>query len=357
VTTVLQTSITAALAAPARSSEITSELTIAPTRSVATQTMPFMRPDIDPNKFYQKMSFVHPICSFLNTRDLTRVERVNSTFQESAERCWGDRCCKEISLPKSDDLMLPAGMSAKSCFLFLIDTIFDERVYERHIGNVETAPPISKAAFLRLCNTPDPCDPTKIIGREYILMYIPESITITQKGISLSKEDDPNDPQAPQLIRGDSTSEKTLKVAVTINNLAKLFSVPKAGVISNYLKPSEGVISILGDQRVLPGWVCMRKDVIGLGLSFTKQQELAIEKGVIIPEIISRILFHFLFQILGHQENSEFGRTSSLINIGFGSESCGCSRDLNYLKLCCRSDDYLTGLSVALPAKVLKPEV
>jgi hypothetical protein len=284
---------------------------------------------------------------------------VNSTFLESAERCWFDLCYKELSLRNPNDLtqVLPKGMSAKTTFLYLMDNIFDERVYELHIGNVATAPPISKLNFLRLYNTPDPCDPTTIIGKEYALMYIPESITITRKGISLSKEDDPNDPQAPLLIiEGGATSEKTLKVAVTINNLRKLFRFPKALPSSVYACVNEEIILQHGNERIPAGWMCMRKQVIGLGDSFSNQQKLANEKGVIIPELLPRILLHFLFRVRSkdnmHAIIRQLERTSTLTN----SISTSCSYDytgqVHLVLNMCNTD---AGVAVALPAEVLRP--
>ncbi|HSX14212.1 MAG TPA: hypothetical protein VLE96_07330 [Chlamydiales bacterium] len=319
-----------------------------------------------------KGSELYHVFSFLEPKDLGRLERVNTVFEDAVGYQWRSRCRELLSLPIGADLnpFLPEDLSVKTSVLLLSNNVFDERVYDRHIGDVEPALLASqiKSIFLKNCNKPDPCDPTKKIGTEYVLMYIPEYITINRNGVSLDKADDPNNAEAPRLIQTAANSEgvqsenTTLKVAVTINNLRELFQEPKIGHPSTYSYIGDQIANQHGNKRVPAQWVCMRKDVIGRKLTFNQQLELAREKEVVPTELLPRILFNFLISVRAANVNTyqdgrnpwTIVRTQTLTNDSNGnSRSSGCGGGgPSGLRVC---NDFIdigndnVGVAVALP--------
>ena len=76
----------------------------------------------------------------------------------------------------------------------------------------------------------------------------------------------------------------------------------------------------------------MRKNIIGMGLSFPEQQELAAKKGVVIPQLLHRIMFNFLEKVRSGTVNAYpdespiFARTSTLVLVNHStamSWACG----------------------------------
>lgn len=129
------------------------------------------------------------------------------------------------------------------------------------------------------------------------------------ESFALDKPDDSNDLEAPQLIPrkeelveafvrkiglGAQPKKQVLKVPVTINNIVKLFKRPKAGHSSTYSYIWERIVEEHGNERISPGWTCMRVGVIGRNLSFKQQKALASTNGVVLSELLPRILFNFL---------------------------------------------------------------
>ena len=320
-----------------------------------------------------KVCELYLVFNFLEPKDLGRLEQVSKTFEDAVGYQWRSLCRMQLGLSPGPNLdpFLPATLSVKASVQFLLNNIFDERVYERHIGDVEPAPPISRSSFLKRYNEPDPCDPIKTIGSEYVLMYLPESVTINQSGVSLDKADDPNDSEAPRLIRregpssgpGAQSENTTLKVAVTINNIVELFKCPKTGNPSTFSYIWDQIEDQHGNKRMPAGWIYMRRDVIGRNLPFAQQQALANEKGVVLSELLPRILFNFLEHVGSKkagvypdgQDPSTYARTSTITRDSGGTNwpsGCGAGgpSGLHVYYDCIGTVN--VGVAVALPAEV-----
>jgi len=319
-----------------------------------------------------KVCELYLVFNFLEPKDLGRLEQVSKTFEDAVGYQWRSLCRMQLGLSPGPNLgpLLPAGLSPKASSLFLSKTILDEEVYRRHIGDVEPAPPISRLSFFNQRNQPDPCDPTKQIGSEYVLMYLPESVTINQSGVSLDKADDPNDSEAPRLIRREGSSSgpgaqsenTTLKVAVTINNIVELFKCPKTGNPSTFSYIWDQIVDQHGNKRIPAGWICMRRDVIGRNLPFAQQQALANEKGVVLSELLPRILFNFLAHVRSKkagvypdgQDPWTYARTSTITRDSGGTNwpsGCGAGGPSGLFVSSFIVFDRV-GVAVALPAEV-----
>ncbi len=313
------------------------------------------------------------VLSFLGPKDLASLESVSKTFSQVIHLThqWKKQCQIQLGLsPETDpEEYLPEGPSYKRRLGLMFANILDESVYERHMGKVGPVPRIPEEISLKKWNAPDPCDPSKKIGREYVWMYCSSYIETNAKGFSLDKTEDPNDPEAPELIRRESVlgvnSENTaLKVPVTINNIVKLFKFPKTGNSSTYSSIWKSIVEQHGNKRIPAGWICMRRDVIGRALSFNQQQALAKERGVVLSELLPRILFNFLTHVRSKEVNVypdglaplTYARTSTLTRDS-GDRVCSsaCGGGDPFGLLVCNARPFGhgdVGVAVALPATV-----
>jgi len=337
------------------------------------------------------------VLSFLEPEDLARSERVSRAWNRFilADQ-WKIQFQIRLGLPPgiaSKDY-LPEGLSYKQAVLLVFPSLLDKRVYEHYIGKIGPVSPPPKDFFKRW-NEPDPCDPTKTIGEAYVLMdcpsYIeidgflmdrPSHIEIDGQDYSLDGIDDPNTVQAPKLIRNEDalesttlirreedlevTAEKiTLKVPVTINNIVELFKHPKTGNPSTYRDRLSGdVVKQHGNERLPEGWICMRKDVIGKNLSFPDQQTLVTSRGVVLSELLPRILFNFTQHVRSQragvypdgQDPWTFARTLTLTRDLDGNDwPSGCGAGGPSGLFVCHFRDFkydFAGVAVVLPAEV-----
>ncbi len=320
------------------------------------------------------------VLSFLEPQDLACSARVCRCWNGRVnwEVQWKIQCQNLLDLsPETDPKnYVPETPSYKAIFRLVSANILGRSVYERHIGKVGSVPRIPKGISLQRWNQPDLCDPTKKIGPEHVWMYIPSHIEIDSEGVALSKIDDPEDEEAPLLLRRKADlvervsrtvgfeTRSVLKVPVTINNIEVLFERPKTGNPSTYGSIWDQIVKQHGNKRSAAGWVCMRRDVIGRNLSFAEQQALAGSSGVVLSELLPRILFNCLEHVRSGAANIypdgqnpwTYARTSTLTRnsegdalhsgCGDGSPS-GLSIDLIHIFDC---DD--VGVAVVLPAEV-----
>jgi len=176
---------------------------------------------------------------------------------------------------------------------------------------------------------------------------------------------DPNDEEAPRLIKKEGDLSKlekmVLKVPNTINNLPVLFGHPKNGHPSKYDYVWKAISSQHGNKRIPAGPICMREDVIGRNLTFPQQETAATKARVVIPVLGHRILYNFLRQAKTNiypdgQNPSTYARTSTGTVDPSGTpwpSSCGgggpSGLDVDSL-LDIGHDN--AGVAVALPAEV-----
>lgn len=289
-------------------------------------------------------TFIHGL-TFLEPQDLGCCAKVCRAWNGcvESEPQWKIQCQSLLDLSPDTDprsYVLVESHSYKEIFRVVYANILGSRVYERYIGRVGSVPRIPKGLSLQRWNQPDPCDPTKKIGPEHVWMYIPSHIEIDTEGVALSKIDDPNDEEAPLLLRREETcweqvskaigfrTRSSLKVPVTMNNIEVLFERPKEGNPSTYRAIWDKIKEQHGNKRSAAGWVCMRKMLIGRGLSFDEQQALVREKGVVISELLPRILFNCLGHARSGRENMYpdgqnprvYARTSTLTRDAQGSD-------------------------------------
>ena len=333
----------------------------------------------EPSEFPREL-FDH-ILSWLEPKDVEPAARVCKAWERFINETdqWKKQCQIKLGLSSKIDPKnyLPEGPSYKRRLELVFANILDGRVYERHIGEIGPVPRIPKEISLKKWSERDPCDPTKIIGREYVWMYFPSYIEIERKGYSLDKIDDPKDLQASKLIRSEEGPERkvlekiefgaqntTLKVPVTINNLVELFKHPKIGNPSAYSHIWDQIVEQHGNERRPAGWICMKKDVIGSGLRFAEQQKLALESGVVLSTLLPRILFNFMQHVRSPRVNVypdgqnpwTLARTSTLMrNFEDNCDvplACGAGGPLGlHIDRSCRGRSDV-GVAVSLPEKV-----
>jgi len=309
------------------------------------------------------------ILSFLGTKELGQAEGACKVWNRYilADRSdqWKVQFEIRLGLPPgiASREYLPAGLSYKQAVQFVFPSLLDKRVYEHYIGKIGPVSPPPKD-FFKKWNESDPCDPTKTIGKAYVLMYCPDYIESDLSGFSLDGVDDPNNLQAPKLIQSEegfeATSENTtLKVPVTINNIVELFKRPKIGNASKYSLIWESVVEQHGNKRMSAGWMCMRIDVIGEHFSFAAQQTLAMTRGVVLSELLPRILFNFTqhARVNVYPDRRDpliHARTSTLTRDSSGNDfpaSCGAG-SADGLIVTYRLDRGSVGVAVALPVEV-----
>ena len=343
------------------------------------------------------------ILSFMRPNDLHRAEKVCKAWKQcSAETFqWKQQCQIQLGLHRDIDPKdyLPEGSSYKRRLALVLANVLNESVYKHYIGNVGPVPPIPEEISLKRWNEPDPCDSSKKIGTEYVWMYCPSHIEIDQRGYFLDKLDDQNNPEAPKLILNDQQASKriksedelsedisqdelsedelegkslreiefgahnpALKVPVTINNLRKLFRHPKTGNPSDYSYLCKYIGREHGNKRRPAEWICMRKDVIGVNIQVNEQQALAKAKGVVIPELLPRILFNFMQHVRSKADaypdgnNPFIGATTSTIVGALGPEDvfagCGYGNSSGLRVNDFVAGDDPVGVAVALSAEM-----
>ena len=324
------------------------------------------------------------ILSFLGPKDLARSEKVcrnwdrfiNSTGQ------WKQQCKIQLDVSTDDELekFRPRSLSYKGSVKLLVSSIIDDDVYKFYIGIVGPVPRIPEAISLSQWNVPDPCDPTKTIGTEYFWMYRPSHIEISvpeNSPLYLNGPDDITKSDAPRLM--ERTPEKTeglviglakgaipkikLKVPVTINNIEELFKRPKIGNPSKYGYICKTIVKQHGNKRIKAGWTCIKKEVIGRGLSYPLQLKRAKEKEVVPSDLVTRILANCWRHTRSGKANVYldgynpyiFACTSTITYDSQGNNwpsGCGAGgpSGLDVLNKALRNND--VGVAVELPAEV-----
>ncbi len=340
----------------------------------------------DPYSVLPNGAFDH-VLDFLAPKDLIQAELVCRSWDQFIDTKdqwqWKKQCQNRLNIPDSMDPMkfLPQGCDSYKKGIRLASTkVYDARSYRRILGaEIELVSPTLEAISLEKGNEPDPCDPTKTKGQEYVWLDSPSYFKISVDGdfpFELDKLDDPNDEEAPRLIQkevglvesfarmiglGSKSGKRVLKVPNTINNLGILFNThPKYQEPSAYYEYSEKeVFNQHGNKRIPQGRICMRKDVIGRNLTFAQQRAAATEAGVVIPQLGHRILFDFLRCAESNGTLRTFARTSTLTVLtvagrrvvhgsicGGDGLSCGLHAGVSY---CGRIVYHLIGAAVALP--------
>ena len=327
------------------------------------------------------------VLSFLGPIDLARSEIVCRNWDRFINYTgqWRQQCKTLLGVSTNEDLekYRPKSPSSKGSLQMLVSSMIDGSVYESYIGKIGPVPRIPKEISLTRWNEADPCDPTKKIGTEYVWMYRPSHIEISvprNSPLYLDGPDDANNPEAPRLI--ERTPEKAegllirlakkampvikLKVPVTINNIEQLFKRPKIGNPSKYDLVWDKIVEQHGNKRIVAGWTCIKKEVIGRNLTYVQQLALANEKGVVPSDLATRILAN----CWGHVRSGEanvypdgrnpltLARTSTLTRCSQGNAwptDCGAGGPSG---LGVYSSDEgligfdLVGVGVALPAEV-----
>lgn len=151
----------------------------------------------NPLKHFHRQEFgpyhLPDILSFLEPQDLAHMSRVCKLFAQIIDETdqWKKQCQMQLGLSLETDpkRYLPEGPSYKQSLLCMFaNNILDARVYERYIGKIGPVPRIPQELSLKRWNNPDPCAPTQRIGDNYVWMWIPSHIEITERGFSLDDQ-------------------------------------------------------------------------------------------------------------------------------------------------------------------------
>jgi len=285
-----------------------------------------------PNVSLRNDEFNH-VLSFLGVKKLGSLERVCQSwkrFIRETDLLWKKQCQYLFNIDEKVDprVYLPECSSYKDGIKKVFSRILNEDTYRYYLGaEIGPVPRIPEDISLKRFNEPDPCEKNETIGDNYFWMYCPPEIEMAfpkEARLYLDKPDDSNDEEAPRLKRSkvelEITSEKiTLKVPNTINNLGKIFKYPKHGKPSGYDFIWDRIVKQHGHKRTQGQWICMRKEMMWDGLSFSEQQKNAENAGVDIPPLIHRIIFNFLIHVISgsfpdaHRPFATFSRTSTIV--------------------------------------------
>lgn len=258
-------------------------------------------------KFFEAAA--REIFSFFRPDELAVNARVCSYWKGIINsELTGKRQCTVYAIPKR---VLAARLTYQEIMKDLHSDVFakmfGERFYRRHGMDPGPVPPIPQN-FIEWAYRPDPLgEPGELVKDNYQLQFSPEYITI---------ELDANSPlvldkQGKHIIEVPSTSsadeckgltrKRTLKIGLTINNLAKLAKHYFNTGISSCSR--EAVFHQHGDTLSAPGWSYQRKTVVGKRLphhafpTYALQQEFAVQAGLEIISLKDRILFTILTRI------------------------------------------------------------
>jgi len=267
------------------------------------------------------------IFSFLGRRELAISERVCRTWFKYIDLSgqWRRQCQVLLGIhpmidPKPNDsndpaTYLPSCPFYRRSLQLMSSRIFDGNFHEQYFispslrirANIGSVPPIPEKISLKRWNEPDFYNPlTATIGTKYVWIFFPSYVETIIPGDSLyylNKEDDPEDPKAPRICRRDpdlgevlvaglgfrtKSENKVLRVPMTFYNIMRLCApdMPENTIWG----PLEDYV----DTRMPSEWICMRGDVIGRGLSFPDQENLANENGASISDATHRLFLTFL---------------------------------------------------------------
>jgi hypothetical protein len=224
-------------------------------------------------RIYLRGVVIQRIGTFLDPKGLARLRAVQKSWKAAIDdNQWAFQCCNLLGIPRdidpkeflSPDLSYEEGL--RECFSKIVDREFYRR---QGIGEIGQIPPVSETRLLESFAKPDPCDPSKTIGEAYTLMYIPDRVVLSEPA-------------------------GQVEVDVTTKNLPRIFAGLKGGNPPKYSEIGRYIIEKVGDEKAKSRWVWMRKDVIGIGLSFDEQIKLAEEKGVVVTSLVNRIWANFV---------------------------------------------------------------
>lgn len=313
---------------------------------------------------------VELILGFLGPQDLRVAEFVCQDWRTSIEstKQWEKQCKYKLGLADKTDSKsyLPDRKSHKEIFHLITPCIHDRAFYRRYIGDTGPVPEIPQEISPKKCDLPDRCDPSKLIGKEYVWVPFPSHVTITvpeDSTLHLSGPDDPANPEAPRLVckedepsplallneplkpddpaidpRRVHSRTKVIQVPITLNNLRMLtltleFKRSREKKIRRMLPnnypftlalPSFQLDKELseqhGNKRMVAGWGCMKRTVIGKNRTFDQQRVAANTAGVQLTDLLRRVWFNIFerarcgfFPDGKKNEVYTFARTSTLV--------------------------------------------
>ncbi|HSW87230.1 MAG TPA: F-box-like domain-containing protein [Rhabdochlamydiaceae bacterium] len=303
------------------------------------------------------------VLSFMEPKDLVCSEKVCRSWNKfiKATEQWKKQCQKRLNLPNHIDPnnFLPEKWNYKLGAWFGSPKVFDAKIYRDYLGaDVGIVPPIPKKIALERSVEPDPCDDNKKIGQNYVWLYRPKSFKISSDVFYLDKPEDPNEEDAPLIVKkedGKFDQMEVLEVYNTISNVEKLFKNPRKGKSLGYEYIHSDVVYYHGSKRSTSEWICMREDVIGKKLHFLEQLEIAKIKGVIVASLLDRINYTFFkrisSKILSDELQGTFARTSPLYFKHYRHpwEAYSVGSFSGGLDIRCPFDHDQIGAAVALP--------
>ena len=241
--------------------------------------------------------------SFLRPNELALSTRVCPYWSEiiGSEITWKDQC-RNQGFPER----LPNGISYKQVIKDFYRSMFGKDFYADYIGHVGVIPPIPEHFIVRAYH-PDPYgEAGQLIKDSFqLLLDPPKPITIEINANSSTIVDEKGNliEQASSSSSKDAFqkngSKKALRVNSTINNIGKIAEKHlKKGIKTGISDRSwENILQQHGDNRSPSGWSFQKKSVVGQGLTYPEQQDLAAKARLEVVSLKARILFNILTQI------------------------------------------------------------
>jgi hypothetical protein len=249
------------------------------------------------------------IFAFLNDRDLRIVNIVNHSFCSAVHVACRFMCYKEGLIPIN---LQPNVVNYKQLVLHKWNDSIGPSFYQRYLGKVDVIVPIPQN-FLEARS-------------KFKLVYIPEYITIKLNKDSPFMLDDTTaiDGKMPRLVyRNNETvfwreslqkkspfpskatkasgDMQAIQVPMTLNNILFLADIyykphkPGSTFDGQSIVRVQTILDKHGDVGIGPAhWSYQRKNVLGVGKSYTEQVQLAHDKGLEILSLQERLLFHWL---------------------------------------------------------------
>lgn len=264
----------------------------------------------NPNLVHQNL-FIKAIAqltfSFLRPNELAPNTRVCRYWEEiiNSEITWKLQCGIQ-GFPER----LPEGISYKRVIKDFYPSMFGKDFYKKYIGDVGVVPTIPENFITRAYladSIPDPMGkPEQLVKDNFVLVLDPPgpiTIEINADSTTVLDENGNLTEQAPSTPSKDECkkdgSKKVLRVDSTINNIGMVAAKHlKKGIITGFSHSSwRMILEHHGDKRSPSGWSYQRKSVVGLGLSYPAQEELAANAGLEVVSLKARVVFNIMTKI------------------------------------------------------------
>lgn len=287
----------------------------------STRVVTFIPPknyDVLLRKLFEIPVLIRMTLCYLSFDELAHNLRVSKEWHMiiDNETTW-----KIVSVIRGFPDQLPPKISYKQLVRDFFPTMLGQEVYRKYIGEVQNVPPIPPH-FIDWGYRPDPLPEGRpgLVKDNYQLVYRPAYVILDLDADSPAALDEKGNliekaSSAPSKGVQKDSSKRALKVGFTSNNIGKIAEkYLKEGTKTGFSQNSWGnIFQQHGEELSSSGWSYQKKAVIGKGLSYPSEQELAAKAGLEVVSLIDRIIFNLLTYIKsGETPSTDVERSSTV---------------------------------------------